>query len=56
MEKKFEALQQKKDELETELFEKNENLAKLTTVSKNLYKEYDTLKNQYEVETGAMNK
>lgn len=46
----------KNEEMETELFERNESLAKLTTASKTLFKEYDSLKNQYEVETTAMNK
>lgn len=56
LEKKYNNLQIKIEELETELFEKNENLAKLTTVSKNLFKEYDTLKTQYDTETQAMHR
>ncbi|XP_018332712.1 shootin-1 [Agrilus planipennis] len=56
LERKYNNLQIKIDELETELFEKNESLTKLTTASKNLFKEYDTLKNQYETETGAMHR
>lgn len=47
-------LQEQHEHLETELFEKNEEFTKLSTASKNLYKEYETLKNQYETETGAM--
>lgn len=54
LEKRFNNLHTKNEELETELFEKNESLAKLTTVSKSLFKEYDMLKNKYEAETGAM--
>ncbi|GJQ87326.1 hypothetical protein Trydic_g17374 [Trypoxylus dichotomus] len=54
LEKRYNNLQVKNEELETELFEKNESLAKLTTVSKSLFKEYDMLKNKYETETGAM--
>lgn len=56
VEKKYHTLQSKYEELETELFEKNESLTKLTTASKNLFKEYDTLKNQYDAETGAMHR
>ncbi|XP_066245816.1 uncharacterized protein PF3D7_1120000-like [Euwallacea similis] len=44
----------KHEQLETELFEKNEEFTKLSTASKNLYKEYETLKHQYETETGAL--
>ncbi|XP_060528197.1 shootin-1-like isoform X2 [Cylas formicarius] len=54
LEKKNLNLQVKHEHLETELFEKNEEFTKLSTASKNLYKEYETLKNQYETETGAM--
>lgn len=54
LEKRYNNLQTKNEELETELFEKNESLAKLTTVSKSLFQEYDMLKNKYEAETGAM--
>lgn len=56
MEKKYSTLQTKLEESETELFEKNETIAKLTTVSKDLYKEYETLKTQYETETQAMHR
>ncbi|CAH0555302.1 unnamed protein product [Brassicogethes aeneus] len=52
--KKYTDLQVKHECLETELFEKNEEHTKLTIASKNLYKEYETLKNLYETETGAM--
>ncbi|KAG5899939.1 hypothetical protein JTB14_002488 [Gonioctena quinquepunctata] len=54
VEKKYLNLQIKHEHLETELFEKNEEFTKLSTASKNLYKEYETLKNQYETETRAM--
>ncbi|CAH1099291.1 unnamed protein product [Psylliodes chrysocephalus] len=54
IEKKYLNLQIKHEHLETELFEKNEEYSKLSTASKNLYKEYETLKNQYETETRAM--
>lgn len=54
LEKKHLNLQEQHEHLETELFEKNEEFTKLSTASKNLYKEYETLKNQYETETGAM--
>ncbi|CAG9865021.1 unnamed protein product [Phyllotreta striolata] len=54
IEKKYLNLQIKHEHLETELFEKNEEFTKLSTASKNLYKEYETLKNQYETETRAM--
>lgn len=54
LEKKHLNLQEQHEHLETELFEKNEEYTKLSTASKNLYKEYETLKNQYETETGAM--
>lgn len=56
LEKKHLNLQVKHEHLETELFEKNEEFTKLSTASKNLYKEYETLKNQYETETGAMSR
>jgi len=56
LEKKILHLQVKHEYLETELFEKNEEFTKLSTASKNLYKEYETLKNQYETETGAMSR
>lgn len=56
IEKKYLLLQTKFDECETELFEKNETIAKLTTVSKELFKEYETLKAQYETETQAMHR
>lgn len=54
VEKKYLNLQIKHEQLETELFEKNEEFTRLSTASKNLYKEYETLKNQYETETRAM--
>ncbi|KAJ8984857.1 hypothetical protein NQ317_013058 [Molorchus minor] len=54
VEKKYLNMQVKHEHLETELFEKNEEFTKLSTASKNLYKEYETLKNQYETETRAM--
>lgn len=54
VEKKYLNLQIKHEHLETELFEKNEEFTRLSTASKNLYKEYETLKNQYETETRAM--
>ncbi|XP_076250178.1 shootin-1-like [Rhynchophorus ferrugineus] len=54
LEKKHLNLQDKNEHLETELFVKNEEFAKLSTASKSLYKEYETLKNQYETETEAM--
>lgn len=54
VEKKYLNLQIKHEQLETELFEKNEEFTKLSTASKNLYKEYEMLKNQYETETRAM--
>ncbi|ERL86644.1 hypothetical protein D910_04050 [Dendroctonus ponderosae] len=44
-------LQERHEQLETELFEKNEEFTRLSTASKNLYKEYETLKHQYETET-----
>ncbi|KAH1000187.1 hypothetical protein HUJ04_000109 [Dendroctonus ponderosae] len=49
-------LQERHEQLETELFEKNEEFTRLSTASKNLYKEYETLKHQYETETGAMSR
>lgn len=54
LQKKNVDLQETQEQLETELFEKNEEYLKLSTASKNLYKEYETLRNQYDVETGAM--
>nr|CAI5868101.1 unnamed protein product [Callosobruchus analis] len=54
LEKKYVNLQIKHEQLETELFEKNEEFTRLSTASKNLYREYEILKNQYETETRAM--
>ncbi|VEN40865.1 unnamed protein product [Callosobruchus maculatus] len=54
LEKKHLNLQIKHEQLETELFEKNEEFTRLSTASKNLYREYEILKNQYETETRAM--
>nr|CAH7714827.1 unnamed protein product [Callosobruchus chinensis] len=54
LEKKHMNLQIKHEQLETELFEKNEEFTRLSTASKNLYREYEILKNQYETETRAM--
>ncbi|KAJ3643735.1 hypothetical protein Zmor_026427 [Zophobas morio] len=56
MQRKHLDLQIKNEQLETELFEKNENYSKLSEASKSLYKEYETLKNKYETETTAMSK
>lgn len=56
LEKRYSNLQTKVEELETELFEKNESLAKVTTASRQLFQEYETLKGQYETETGAMHR
>nr|XP_023024577.1 shootin-1 isoform X1 [Leptinotarsa decemlineata] len=54
VEKKYLNLQLKHDKLETDLFERNEEFTKLSTASKNLFMEYETLKNQYETESRAM--
>ena len=56
MQRKHLDLQIKNEQLETELFEKNENYSRLSEASKSLYKEYETLKNKYETETTAMSK
>ncbi|KAL1490841.1 hypothetical protein ABEB36_013466 [Hypothenemus hampei] len=56
LERKHVNLQVKHEHLETELFEKNEEFTKLSIASKNLYKEYETLKNQYETETTALSR
>lgn len=56
LERKYLTLQAKIEELETELFEKDESLAKVTTASRQLFQEYESLKNRYESETGAMSK
>lgn len=56
LEKKFKQLKLQNTVVEIELSDKNEQLLKLRTVSQNLYKEYDTLKNQYDLETGAMHR
>ncbi|EFA09805.1 shootin-1 [Tribolium castaneum] len=47
-------LQLKNEQLETELFEKNEQYSKLSEASKSVYKEYEKLKHRYETETTAM--
>lgn len=53
---KHQNLQEKYEQLETELFEKNEKYSKLSEVSTNVYKEYELLKNKYDTETTAMSK
>lgn len=54
LEKKFRHLTLQNTVISSELADKSEQLQRLRTVSQNLYKEYDTLKNQYDLETGVM--
>ncbi|XP_076230534.1 uncharacterized protein LOC116433168 [Nomia melanderi] len=56
LEKKFQQLQRQNSTLQTQVQEKEQKLQKLRTVSEAVCKEYEQLKHQYDVETGAMHK
>ncbi|XP_076245229.1 uncharacterized protein LOC143185838 isoform X2 [Calliopsis andreniformis] len=56
LEKKFQQLQMQNSSLQSQIQEKEQKLQKLRTVSEAVCKEYEQLKHQYDVETGAMHK
>ncbi|KAG7201209.1 hypothetical protein KM043_003996 [Ampulex compressa] len=56
LEKKFQQLQRQNGTLQSQVQEKEQKLHKLRTVSEAVCKEYEQLKRQYDVETGAMHK
>lgn len=53
-ERKLQQLHDRNQHIENQLEEKEKKLNKLRSVSEKVYKEYDQLKNQYDVETQAM--
>ncbi|CAD6225767.1 GSCOCG00005715001-RA-CDS [Cotesia congregata] len=56
LEKKFREMIRENSALHTQVRDKDEQLQKLRTVSEAVCKEYEQLKRQYDVETGAMHK
>ncbi|PBC33362.1 shootin-1 isoform X3 [Apis cerana] len=56
LEKKYQQLQRQNGTLQSQVQEKEQKLQKLRTVSEAVCKEYEQLKHQYDVETGAMHK
>ncbi|XP_012229435.2 shootin-1 [Linepithema humile] len=56
LEKKYQQLQRENSALQSHVQEKEQKLQKLRTVSEAVCKEYEQLKNQYNVETNAMHK
>lgn len=56
LEKKYQQLQKQNSGLLSQVQEKEQKLQKLRTVSEAVCKEYEQLKHQYDVETGAMHK
>lgn len=56
LERKYQQLWDRNEAIENQLIEKETKLNKLRSVSEKVYKEYDQLKNQYDVETQAMHK
>ncbi|CAH0381151.1 unnamed protein product [Bemisia tabaci] len=56
LEKKFKQLQEQYKSTQNELLRKEDQLAQLTKLSEGVYKEYDQLKLQYDMELGAMQK
>ncbi|CAK9800000.1 hypothetical protein ANTPLA_LOCUS2189 [Anthophora plagiata] len=56
LEKKYQQLQRQNNTLQTQVHEKEQKLQKIRTVSEAVCKEYEQLKHQYDVETGAMHK
>ncbi|XP_033322970.2 uncharacterized protein LOC117218575 [Megalopta genalis] len=56
LEKKFQQLQRQNSTLQTQVQEREQKLQKMRTVSEAVCKEYEQLKHQYDVETGAMHK
>ncbi|XP_058797986.1 shootin-1-like isoform X2 [Phymastichus coffea] len=56
LEKKYQQLLRQNNTLQTQLQDKSEKLDKMRSVSEAVCKEYEQLKRQYDVETGAMHK
>ncbi|KZC10981.1 PREDICTED: shootin-1 [Dufourea novaeangliae] len=56
LERKYQQLQRQNGTLQSQSQEKEQELQKLRTVSEAVCKEYERLKHQYDVETGAMHK
>ncbi|CAK9805979.1 hypothetical protein ANTQUA_LOCUS4658 [Anthophora quadrimaculata] len=56
LEKKYQQLQRQNNTLQAQVHEKEQKLQKIRTVSEAVCKEYEQLKHQYDVETGAMHK
>lgn len=56
LEKKCQQLQKQNGSLQQQIQEKEQKLLKLQTVSEAVCKEYEQLKHQYDVETGAMHR
>ncbi|XP_078048861.1 uncharacterized protein LOC144476128 isoform X2 [Augochlora pura] len=56
LEKKLQQLQRQNSTLQSQVQEKEQKLQKMRTVSEAVCKEYEQLKHQYDVETGAMHK
>ncbi|XP_017881052.1 shootin-1 [Ceratina calcarata] len=56
LEKKYQQLQKQNNSLQSQVQEKEQKLQKLRSVSEAVCKEYEQLKHQYDVETGAMHK
>ncbi|KAE8740566.1 hypothetical protein FOCC_FOCC013899 [Frankliniella occidentalis] len=54
LQRKLQQLQREHDATKRDLKDREDKLTQLRTVSERVYKEYDQLKNRYEVETGAM--
>lgn len=56
LERRYQLIFERNGQIENQLVEKEAKLSKLRAVSEKVYKEYDQLKNQYDVETQAMHK
>ncbi|XP_015597235.1 shootin-1 [Cephus cinctus] len=56
LERKLQQLQRQNNTLQTQVQDKDKKLHKLRTVSEAVCKEYEQLKHQYDIETGAMHK
>lgn len=56
LEKKYKRLELQNTVIQGELSDKNYQLHTLRTASQNMYKEYETLKNTYDLETGALHR
>ncbi|XP_075986837.1 uncharacterized protein LOC142983715 [Anticarsia gemmatalis] len=56
LQRRFNIVSEERNHLDSELRERERELAKLRTVSEKLFKEYQQLKNQHEVDAGVMHK